>query len=522
MRDAFFLFDKDGNCIQINDNGREYLDKTQKSTSEIQKALREWAGDKELSECESFKKNFTEIIEGETVYIQVVYQRLQNEINGFSGSFIMLHNQTEEVQKLHKERFLATHDRLTGLYNKEYFYERVQKKLQRHPEEEYVLVCSDINHFKMVNDMFGRQAGDKLLLRIADAMRVRGTESMVYGRLVNDRFAILMPKREFNHDIFATEPEEIVNRDINFSYRIHVKIGVYEIKDKRMPVDAMCDRALMAIAEIKENSQKNIEYYGEQLRDDLLKEQELSGALEHAMASGQIQIYLQPQVDKEEKVYGGEALVRWIHPGRGIIPPGDFIGVFERNGMIATLDKYVWELACKQLQKWSRRGKNNMYISINISPKDFYFMDVCEVLKELVRKYQVHPGSLKVEITETAVMQNLKEQLTFIRNLREAGFTVGMDDFGSGYSSLNMLKNIHVDVLKIDMGFLGTTTEETRGRKILKMVIQLSKELGMPIVMEGVETKEQVEFLKTLDCDMFQGYYFAKPMPVEEFEAKYL
>lgn len=522
MRDAIFLFDKDGNCIQINNSGREYLIRKQKSSAQMWESLREWAGEKDLEECESFNKKFTEIVDGETVYIQVIYQKMEDGDSEAGGSVLILHDQTEEVKKLQKERFLATHDRLTGLYNKEYFYERVQKKLQRHPDEDYVLICSDVNRFKMVNDMFGRQAGDKMLLRIADAMRIRARDSMVYGRLVNDRFAILMPKDEFNYEMFAKEPEEIVNRDINFSYRIHIKLGVYEVKDKSMPVDAMCDRALMAIAEIKENSQKTIEYYGEQLRDALLKEQELSGALDYAIQSEQIQIYLQPQVDRNEKVYGGEALVRWIHPERGVIPPGEFIGVFERNGMIATLDKYVWELACKQLQKWSQRGKHNIYISINISPKDFYFMDVCQVLKGLVRKYQVHPGSLKVEITETAVMQNLKEQLTFIRNLREAGFTVEMDDFGSGYSSLNMLKDIHVDVLKIDMGFLGTTTEETRGRKILKMVIQLSKELGMPIVMEGVETKEQVEFLKSLDCDMFQGYYFAKPMPVKEFEEKYL
>ncbi|MDE6312779.1 MAG: bifunctional diguanylate cyclase/phosphodiesterase [Lachnospiraceae bacterium] len=522
MKDAFFLFDKEGNCIQVNESGKEYLDKKEEKYSAFQYSLNEWFGQRELNNCDNFTKDFTEIMDGETKYFQIIFQRLEDDVKGFFGSFLILRNRTEEMNKLYKERFLATHDRLTGLYNKEYFYERVHRKLQRHSHEEYLMVCSDVKHFKMVNDMFGKQAGDKLLLRIADSMRVHGNDSMIYGRLVNDRFAILMPKRCFNHQAFEQEPEKIVNRDLNLPYAIRVKIGVYEIKDKNMPVDAMCDRALMAIAEIKENSQKTVGYYGEQLRDNLLKEQELSGSLERAIRKGQIQIYLQPQVDKHEKVYGGEALVRWIHPERGIVPPGDFIGVFERNGMIATLDKYVWELACKQLQKWSRRGKNNMYISINISPKDFYFMDVCQVLKELVKKYQVHPGSLKVEITETAVMQNLKEQLTIIRNLRDAGFTVEMDDFGSGYSSLNMLKNIRVDVLKIDMGFLGTTTEETRGRKILKMVIQLSKELGMPIVMEGVETREQVEFLKSLDCDMFQGYYFAKPMPVDEFEAKYL
>ena len=201
---------------------------------------------------------------------------------------------------------------------------------------------------------------------------------------------------------------------------------------------------------------------------------------------------------------------------------GEFIPVFEKNGMIVKLDQYMWEAACKQLRKWKDEGKKDMYISVNISPKDFYFMDVKQVLVDLVKKYNIEPRKLKLEITETAIMTNIDNPVEILDGLRKEGFIIEMDDFGSGYSSLNMLKDIYVDILKIDMAFLRKSNDEERGRKILKTMIQLAKDLEMPTITEGVETLEQVEFLKAMGCKMFQGYYFAQPMDVATFEEKYM
>ena len=194
----------------------------------------------------------------------------------------------------------------------------------------------------------------------------------------------------------------------------------------------------------------------------------------------------------------------------------------KKNGMIVKLDQYMWEAACKQLRKWKDEGKKDMYISVNISPKDFYFMDVKQVLTDLVKKYNIEPQKLKLEITETAIMTNIDNPVEILDGLRKEGFIIEMDDFGSGYSSLNMLKDIYVDILKIDMAFLRKSSDEERGRKILKTMIQLAKDLEMPTITEGVETLEQVEFLKAMGCKMFQGYYFAKPMDVATFEEKYM
>ena len=214
--------------------------------------------------------------------------------------------------------------------------------------------------------------------------------------------------------------------------------------------------------------------------------------------------------------------MRWIHPERGLVPLGEFIPVLEKTGYICRLDMNTWELACRKLREWQDNGFTDYHISVNISPKDFYFTDVYKTFTELVERFGIKPENLHLEITETAIMNDFKKQLVLIQRLREYGFCVEMDDFGSGYSSLNMLKDMCVDTLKVDMEFLRKTENSERARTILKMIISLSKQLGMEVITEGVETKEHVDLLTETGTDIFQGYYFSKPMPVDEFEKRYI
>ena len=246
------------------------------------------------------------------------------------------------------------------------------------------------------------------------------------------------------------------------------------------------------------------------------------GELDEAIASGQFQIYLQAQVNGDGESHGAEALVRWIHPKKGYLPPSAFIDILEKNGAIVRLDRYVWELACLKLKEWKSEGREDMYLSVNISPKDFYFVDIYDTFTSLVETYGIDPKRLHLEITETSVMTDVEQRIKIIERLQAYGFIVEMDDFGSGYSSLNMLKEIHVNVLKVDMVFLRKTTEVERSRKILRTIISLAQELGMETIVEGVETSDQLEFLKSISCDIFQGYYFAKPMEVTQFEEIYM
>ena len=214
--------------------------------------------------------------------------------------------------------------------------------------------------------------------------------------------------------------------------------------------------------------------------------------------------------------------MRWRHPEQGMIPPGEFISVFEEVGLIYRLDYFIWNEAAGKLREWKDKGYGDLHISVNISTKDFFYMDIYKTFVEIVEKYDIPPEKLKLEITETALMMELDKQLVLLDKLRSYGFQVEIDDFGSGYSSLNMLKDIHADVLKIDMGFLKQTEDNERTGIILRMIINLAKQLQMVVITEGVENKEQVESLTEAGSDMFQGYYFAKPITVPEFENRYM
>ena len=222
-------------------------------------------------------------------------------------------------------------------------------------------------------------------------------------------------------------------------------------------------------------------------------------------------------MDREGKTIGAEALVRWIHPEEDIRPPFSFIPVFEKNGMIAEVDRYIWRKSCEILARWQKEGKD-LFISVNISPKDFYLLDVPATLKGLVEEYRVKPERLRLEITETMMMNEAEAHMEILRDLQAAGFFIEMDDFGSGYSSLNLLREMPVDVLKIDMVFLQKASQNLRAKVIVEEVIALARKLGIVSLTEGVETKKQYDTLMEMGCQMYQGYYFAKPMPVEDFE----
>lgn len=522
MADAVFILDEDGKCIDINDSARKLLSDEQSDVKNVENEFLKWSSENQIREKKDFTFPLTREKDGKKIYFKIFFHNLLDEKSNYLGSFFTIQDRTEEISNLERERYAANHDELTGLYNKQCFYRRVAEQLNADPEGEYLLACSDIRNFKIVNDVFGTAKGDELLIKIADTLRARNREGEVYGRLENDRFGLLMKKGDYSEEAFIPNSKSLIYIDGNYAYPIKVCIGIYEIRDRAVSVSAMCDRAFMAIATIKDSYERCVAYYDETLRKNVLREQELTGELPEAIATGQFQIFLQPQMDGAGKVLGAEALVRWQHPVKGMISPGEFIGVFEKNGSIVQLDRHVWELTCAQLKKWKEQGRDDLYISVNISPKDFYFTDLYKTFTELVEKYDIQAANLKLEITETAVMSDLEKQLKLISRLRSAGFVVEMDDFGSGYSSLNMLRNIQVDVLKIDMAFLGKTENEDRAKKILRMIVELSRQLQVPVITEGVETLEQVEFLRQIGCDMFQGYYFARPMEISAFEEKYM
>ena len=487
-------------------------------------SLEEWCYDRHINGEKDFIEEQTFSRDDEEVVLKVQLQRMYDNKKQLQGGYFVIQDRTEEINNLRKEQYLATHDSLTGLYNKDYFCEVSKRHLEKHPDTEFLVICTDIKDFKILNDSFGTKVGDVVLKNMARMLREDLKGAMAYGRIGSDIFGVLMPKKHFQKAYFEDQKNEYFYQGLerNVSFQVVCHIGIYEVTERELPVSVMCDRARMAIGTVKGDYHTRIAYYDDTLRAEILREQGLVRDFEGALAEGQIKMYLQPQMSADGKLLGTEALVRWEHPEKGSMQPGEFIPVFEKNGLISDIDRYIWEQACKQLKEWKERGREDIYISVNISPRDFHFLNVYQTFTELVEQYGILPKNLKLEITETAIVMDFDRQMDLITRLRRNGFVVEMDDFGSGYSSLNMLKDLHVDILKIDMAFLKKASDEERSKKILQMIIGLSKQLGMPVITEGVESEEQVEFLSEMGCDMFQGYYFARPMSVEEFEKRYL
>lgn len=414
--------------------------------------------------------------------------------------------------------YLATYDELTGIYNKQAFYAKTKEMLLDNPDKNFDLLRINIERFKVLNDLFGESTGDKLLRYIGKFLKEINLPLCVSGRLYADNFVVCYEagkgdsRRMINTLQMVADSFAINNRTI-------LSFGLYRIDDKTLPVSVMCDRANMALWKAKGNFKNPYCEYDEKMRQQVLKEQKIINAMERAIKNKEFTLYLQPKYDIEKgTIIGAEALVRWISLENGFISPGDFIPVFENNGFVYEVDKFIWEESCRYLRKWLDEGREVHPISVNVSRIDLYDSKLVQHLVNLREKYQLPSQYLELEITESAYTEAPEQIITITRQLREAGFVILMDDFGTGYSSLNMLKDIQIDVLKLDMGFLKSSDYSAKGGNILTAILKMAESLKMQTIAEGVETKEQVEFLKKIGCRYVQGFYYSKPLPVGEFE----
>ena len=412
---------------------------------------------------------------------------------------------------------MLQYDRLTGLYTKEFFYQRVREVMDRNPDKSYDILCSDIENFKLVNDIFGIPAGDDLLCRVADMYLTDVGDKGISGRLNADQFACLLEHQPEYREEWFVEAENQIN--ISSTRNNVLKWGIYSVEDRTLKVEQMCDRAFLAVRSIKGQYGKHFAVYDDKLRKKLLLEQAITDSMEDALKQGQFEVYLQPKYRIEDNTLSGaEALIRWNHPEFGMQAPGQFIPLFEKNGFITKLDQFVWDRACAMLQEWDKKGHHLPSISVNVSRADIYNAELAEILTALVKKYGLKPSRLHLEITESAYTETPGQIIDTVGRLRDLGFIVEMDDFGSGYSSLNMLNQLPMDILKLDMKFIQSETAKPVHQGILRFIMGLARSMSLSVIAEGVETKEQLERLRQFGCDYVQGYYFAKPMPCSEFE----
>lgn len=426
-----------------------------------------------------------------------------------------------QLQILKKLQYLESYDSLTGLYRRDRFQRETRKLLNRYPEKKFALVRLDIAKFQLVNSFFGINQGDEFLKSIAKMIQdyFCHKEQATFGRMRADVFAMCIEydsKQELE-DMAQVFREKV--RQILPEFDMIPVFGFYLIADHRMEVNDMYDYAKMASKQCKGNYIQNFAYYQDAMGQDVIKEQKIINMTRPALEQEKFVLYIQPKYDIQgNHIAGGEVLVRWKESDKGMISPGEFIPVFERNGFIMQLDYYVWEHACRLLRRWLDKGYQPMPISVNVSRVSVYNPNLVDMICDLVASYQIPPALFQLELTESAYTTNPYMIREAMKKLQERGFTILMDDFGSGYSSLNVLKDIAVDVLKIDMKFMEEAEIPGRSENILASVVNMAQQLKMPVIAEGVEKKSQVDFLKGIGCEYVQGFYFAKPMPSDEYE----
>ena len=536
ITEAIFFFDDNYKCIYINRRAKELYERTGHRVESIEALNGAWDYAKsvlenaEIDVDDIIREGYFQCIRNfdvgsEKLTYSIEFQKVLDKKDRLAGSFLTVKDRTEEQRRLDKERYQATHDSLTGLYNADYMFSRIEKMLIENPDQRYVVVTSDIKGFKMVNDIYGRKTGDEILINLANQIRERASEDTIYGRIGGDKFGLIMNRKNFDEHIFEDGVRRVksdMDKERDMFYPIIIHVGVYEVTDKRIPPSVMFDRATMALVTIKNDMQKRVAYYDVNLRENILWEQRIAGSIDTGLEEDQILAYVQPQVSLDGTIKGVEMLARWMHPTEGFLKPRRFLPTLEKNGYIVRLDQYMWEKACKTIKSWEAEGWDDLYVSVNISPVDFFFIDVVEVFVSLVEKYEIDPKKLRLEITEHTMMYDAKRRIDAIYSLREHGFIVEMDDFGKGFSSLNMLKDIPIDVIKVDMMFLDETRDSEKAEEILKSIVSLAKRLRLPVITEGVETKEQLQFLSGIGCDLYQGYYYARAVPIPEFEDRYM
>lgn len=514
-------FDIEGKCIFINKVGSLIFSEGTSATISAENYRQKILSENFNSQFEEEFKDYFVIKEKKHVFL-VLYKQILDEKGRFQGSYLKFDDKTNESKIYEDEHYFATHDILTGLYNKETFFIKASEEIRKKPQISWIMLATDIEKFKLVNELFGESFGDKLLKAQADFMEEIKCENMTCGRISGDKFAVLVPKEDFKPELVMQIKRKMQECFNGIEYTLHIYVGLYEFKNSEESVEQMFDKAYIALKEISGNYGLTMAYYDSNMMQKNVYENQILNGFNEAIRKKQIIMFLQPMFSEEGKILGAEVLPKWKHPDFGLLDPLDFMQILENSDGIFEMNKIVWEAAAKKISEWEKLGWNKMYLSVNISSKDFYFDDIFKLFSSLIKKYKISPSSLKLEITEKSVVQNLKLQKKVIENLKNLGIGIILDKFGTGISSLENLNNISLDAIKIDMGFLTKSyVSDKKYKKILESLKKVSKDLNMVIFSEGISTKEQFEFLKKNGYNIFQGDFFAKPIPCALFEEEY-
>lgn len=410
-------------------------------------------------------------------------------------------------------------DLLTGLPMGKQYQHKVEQYI-REQKESCCMIAIDVENFRFFNRWYGREAGDELLREIALFLKNTDAEhDTISGYVGGDNFYIVMPYRQEMVSHVCRGISDVVG-DAENTAGFRPAFGACRIGMNEDNFRDIYDHATIAMNRVVGNRELNICWYDDNLIRDIEEELRLIPEVKRGMREREFVFYAQPKYSLSQKrIVGAEALIRWHHRSKGLIPPGSFIPTLEKNGFITELDKYLWEEVCRTIRDWLDRGLDPLPVSVNVSRRDFFSIDVPGYFKKLIEQYEIDACYIEIEITESALADDENVLKQAEGRFREYGFRVLIDDFGSGYSSLNMLKDVRADVLKLDIRFLDLDDDNhDKGVSIMRSVFEMADNLQMPVIAEGVETEEQLGTLREMGCDLVQGYYFYRPMPVPDYE----
>lgn len=435
-------------------------------------------------------------------------------------NFKLVMGRINSVIKLRESVMALTaveHDELTGVYTRQAFFYHAKSFLKTRPGDRFHLVIADIRDFKLINSSYGEKVGDEILCYLAGAY-TKMLKTGLVSRYGSDQFVCMTcDDCDLSLETVTKIEEEIAEHAP--VPNLMVKYGVYQDIDKSLPVSVICDRGFMAIRSIRDNYECNIAYYTEKMKQKQMQDRLLENRFESAIKNKEFVAYFQPKYDvKTERITGAESLVRWINPDGSMVMPGDFIPLYEKDGLIVKLDEYIFRYVCEFQRELMEKGQELIPISVNLSRTSIHHSDIVERYMKIVEENGIPFSCVPVELTETATLNNVMIR-DFTEKLVNAGFALHMDDFGSGYSSLITLSELPFNTLKIDKSLIDCIHQQ-KGRMVVQQVIILAHGLGMKVVAEGVETADQVELLKEMECDNIQGFYYSRPLPKADFVKK--
>lgn len=447
----------------------------------------------------------------------------EGSATGYVGIFSDLSDQKKAEEKLEE---LSFYDPLTHLPNRVLFHDRLSVGVSIAKREKHLLavLLIDLDRFKVVNDSLGHNVGDELLELIAQRFLTLGRESDTVARLGGDEFAVLLPELNSAEDASVVAQNFIDSLQDPFCFSGHTinigaSIGVSIFPSDGADVDGLIKRAELALYKAKEQGRNTYQYFSQELQDAVSEQLEMEDEMRHAILNQQFTLYYQPKFSlATNKVTGMEALVRWIHPEKGLIPPDKFIPLAEESGLIISLGEWILQEACRATAEWVKKYDDNLVVAVNLSAKQFKSENLLKTIQNTLDAFQLDPKNIELEITESCVMEDVEKALQTMKNFRDCRLRLAIDDFGTGYSSLGYLKQFPMNTLKIDRSFIMDLTPESDDAAIVEVVILLADKLGLDVVAEGVETDAQLAFLRSQGCQYVQGYLLSRPLPADEFE----